>query len=83
MKQSRLLLQAFAVTVMGFVAHLTAPAPAASAVPSTECGWDRCTGVCGVGNPCAEQCGWVCMMPPNEPCAPFLTLWYEACPVPT
>lgn len=80
MKRNRLLLQALAVTVMGFVAHLTAPAPVSSTAGSA-CGWDRCTGVCGVANPCDSECGWICKSPPNDECG--LTQWYEACPIPT
>lgn len=76
MKRNKLLLQAFVVTLMGFAAHLSEPAPA-SATPTGACGWSRCTGVCGIANPCDENCNWVCMAPHyGNPCG---VTWYEAC----
>lgn len=80
MKRNKLMLQALVVTLMGSGAHLSDPAPASSA-PASNCGWSRCTGVCGVANPCGEDCGWICKSPPNDECG--LVLWYEACTIPT
>lgn len=82
MKRNSLLLQALAVTVMGFVAHITAPAPASSTTMSLPCGYSYCTGVCGIANPCDEECGWICLPPGNDKCE-MSTLWYQACPIPT
>jgi len=81
MKQNKLLLQAFVVTMMGFAAHLSGPAPATAAATGS-CGWSRCTGVCGVGNPCGEDCDWICLPPTSGNCLPY-HVWYEACLFPT
>ena len=78
MMRNRLLLQALVVTLMGFASHLSYPAPA-SAAPTSPCGWDRCTGVCGVGNPCDKECNWVCYPPLSHDNCELEAVWYEAC----
>jgi hypothetical protein len=82
MNRRKLTFQAFLVTLMGFFAHITAP-DASAATRSNACPyWDRCTGVCGVANPCAEDCAWGCMQPgPENPCG--LVMWWEVCFSPT
>ena len=79
MKRNRLLFQALVVTLMGLAAHLTRPAPAASAaVQSEPCQQSTCTSVCYAGSYCdLEVCGQVCVPPPNEMCGSVR--WYVAC----
>lgn len=79
MVRNRLGLQALVVVLMGVAAHLTAPGRAVTTISGSMCGtWSRCTGVCGVANPCSGDCAWICMPPPNGMCD-WTTAWYEAC----
>lgn len=78
MKRNKLVVQALVVTLMGLAAHVTRPAPAASATaPSSICAGSYCTGLCTYGGPtCDVGCGYICVMPPNVPCG---STWYVAC----
>lgn len=75
----KLPLQALVVTVMGLAAHLTRPAPAASAsVPTSDClPQSRCGYTCTWAGAC-DDCNYICI---NEGCLKDFVLfpYREAC----
>lgn len=79
MKRNKLLLQALVVTLMGLAAHLTRPAPAASASRTSSCELQQshCTGTCNWTS-CNGDCAYACIAPPNDYCE-LATQWFEAC----
>lgn len=77
MNRNRRVLQALFVTLLGGVAHLTSPAPEASAtarsscLPRAQCAW-----VCSWGPAICPDCEYICVVD-HQICSPFAI--FEAC----